>query len=433
MFDELKDPRPPQVTDVHIVSVIARAHRIRRRQRVAMFTTTAAFAGAIAGLAFVSRGHSPSNNIDFAAGASTDPSFAPVVLATTIAFPAATLPSQNGDEEPSLTELAVALTEAPAVADDAPDDSSFHTRTSGAVDGAATLVSTIPSAAVSTVQVVAQPTTPIPTQFVAVTAETGDLVRVDTATGATTVLVSALRPDPGSAGGAVASVLTAGGITPDGATAYYTDSTSAMVHAVSIATPEPAPPAWGPGTEPKLSPNGLRWIVRNSDSTISVHSKSESDQTLGNLPRSTVVDYAWYGDDEVALLEHDGNLWTVSVVDVTLTQPVENSSTIDDPYVAGGPDAVNMRFVGRTVNGLLLTAQRRSPGPDDLLTVHLWVRPGPGSEDRWSSPTGNYTDITVDRNGEWLLRLAVDGTLTTDAVGGHEQRKVAGAFTSVAW
>ena len=434
MFDELKDPRPPQVTDVHIVSVIARAHRIRRRQRIAMFTTSAAFAGAIGGLALVSRGPSSSTNVEFASGASTDaPAFQRVVLATTIALPASTLaPQAIEGEAPPLTEPAVAGTEAPAVADGAPDDS-FQARPTGAVNNAGTSVPPSVPTVVSAVEAVAKPTTDIPSQFVAVAAETGDLVRVDTSSGAATVLVPATQTDPGSAGGTITATLTAGGITPDGASAYYSDSTSGAVYEVTIASPEPDPPAWGPGIDPKLSPNGSRWILRNPDSsTISVHSQSESDQTLGSLPRSTVVDYAWYSDDEVALLEHDGSAWTVSVIDASLTKLV-NSSTIDDPYVAGGPDAVNLRFVGRTVNGLLLAAQRRVPGPDDPPTVYLWVRPGPGSEDRWSSSSVIYNDITVDRNGEWLLRLAADGTLSTDAVSGQLERKVAGTYKSVAW
>ena len=55
MFDELKDPYPPQATEVHIVSVIARAHRIRHRQRMAVFATTATFAAGIGGVAWMAR------------------------------------------------------------------------------------------------------------------------------------------------------------------------------------------------------------------------------------------------------------------------------------------------------------------------------------------------------------------------------------------
>ncbi len=433
MFDELKDPRPPQVTDLHIVSVIARAHRIRRRQRVAMLTTTAAFAGAIGGLAFMSRGSSPSPSIEFASGPSTDAaSITPLVFASTVPLPVTTLSRPDDGEAPALTEPAVAATEAGS--DPASDDPSFTYRSTDPVSNVATTVPVNAAAPSTTIEAVAQPTTAIPGQFVAVAA-TGDLVRVDTSSGATTILVPATRADPGSAGGTLTATLTAGGITPDGLSAYYSDSTSGlgMVHAVTIANPEPAPPAWGPGTDPKLSPNGERWIVRNSDSTISVQSKSEANQTLGTLPSSTVVDYAWYGDDGIALLEHDGKVWTVRILDNTLTKSIENPSTVDDEYLAGGPDAVSVRFVGRTINGVLLTAQRRELDPAGPITLHLWVRPGPGSEDRWSSLLVSYTTITVDRNGEWLLRLAADGTLTTDAVGGHLERKVAGTYKSAAW
>ncbi len=445
MFDDLRDPHPHQVTDVHIISVIARAHRIRRRQRIAMFTTSAALAVTIGGIAMVSRDRATTSIGDFASGASTEATQLPATLvATTIRLPEATEPLAGPAVEPTIVTVPEPGDTSPSDGGGPPAETVVTSLQVGATTVEYGAVSTIPAsvpAAPSTSPVIAEPTTARPAHFVAVTTA-GDLVLVSTATGDQRMLVPGTKPDLSSPSGQTALRMTAGGISPDGQFVYYAETVSGTVRSTSIANPVADDTVWGFGSNPKLSPDGSKWIGRNPDGSIAVHSKTESEAPLGTAPGTTIVDYVWYENDAVAILEYDGASWIVRVLDVNLVDAKKNPSTIDAPYVAaaGGPGGVDVHFVGAPIHGLLVLAQRKDHTTPDPVTNeapvaarYFWVRPGPGHEEPWKPLSLSYRLITADAGGEWLLRLAADGTIVCDAVSGQKEERVPGEFLSVAW
>lgn len=420
MFDELKDPRPPQVTEVHIISVIARAHRIRRRQRVAVLTASAAFAAGIGGIALMARDGGPSVGELALAPASGAPTPLPApVLPITVQAVRTAAPAVV-TVAPTATEPAPAVTEPPVAAGSEPSapttDVAAATTSSRALAGPTTTVTV-------------DPVPEAPGRLAAVDAN-GDLVVIDTATGNPTVLVAHASSDGGSAAGVSPAVLIAGGTTPDGF-AYYADQVTGTVRAASIDHPGTTL-TWGQGTDPKLSPDGSMWVARTAAGDIEVHALSDAVEHLGLIPGSNVVDYAWFGNEAIALLGHGGPVWTVTTMDATLTSPLA-ASTIDGEYLTGAVDAVDVSFAGSSVDGLLVVAQRRNPADGVAPAQRTWIQPGSGAEQVWQLLASPCTAISLDPAGGWLARLTVDGSLVVEAPGGGQELPMSGVYSSIGW